>query len=199
MTLVLVVAVGALAVTVATGGPGLASVRLRAVRLVVAAAAVQIGTSVLAPGSAALRATALVLTAVLVGLFVYGNRRVAGTPLIGLGLLLNVVVVSANAAMPVSVDAARRAGLTPASLRLHEDAMREPLGPSTLLPWLGDVVPVALPWSPQVVSPGDVLVAAGVGLLLVAARGQAPRRQAPRRATRSTVLDSESTTIGSYS
>ena len=53
---------------------------------------------------------------------------------------------------------------------------------------------VALPWRPQVVSAGDVLVAAGVGLLLVAARGQTPRR-----AERSTVLDSDSTTVGSYS
>jgi Family of unknown function (DUF5317) len=192
VTLVLVVAVGALAVTLVTGGGGLGHVRLRALRLVVAAAVVQVGTSVLAPGSAPLRATALVLTAVLVALFVYGNRRVAGTPLIGLGLLLNVMVVAANAAMPVSVDAARRAGITPDALHLEDDAMREPLGASTLLPWLGDVVPVALPWSPQVVSPGDVLVAAGVGLLLVAA-------QTPRRATRSTVADKESTTVGSYS
>lgn len=194
MVLVLLVAVLALAATLVTGG-GLAHVRLRAVRLLVAAAAVQLGTSALAPGSGVARVSALVLTTLLVGLFVYGNWRVAGTPLIGAGLLLNVVVVAANAAMPVSYDAAARAGLTRAELGLSADAIREPQGPRTLLPWLGDVIPVALPWHPQVVSPGDVLVASGVGLLLVSARG----RQTPSRAVRSTILDSESTTVGSYS
>ena len=75
--------------------------------------------------------------------------------------------------------------------------MREPTGPDSGSAALGDVVPVALPLRPQVVSPGDVLVAAGVGLLLVTA-GRAGA-QTPRRAERSTVLDSESTTVGSYS
>ena len=194
MVLVLLVAVGALAVAVLTRGTGLARVRLRAVRLLVAAAAVQAGTSILVPGSGLARGVALAVTTVLVGLFVMANRRVAGTPLIGLGLLLNVLVVGVNVAMPVSVAAAHRAGLSTADLGLDEDAMRERLTSSTRLPWLGDVVPVALPWHPQVVSAGDVLVAAGVGLLLVGARGQTPRR-----AERSTVLESDSTTVGSYS
>jgi hypothetical protein len=45
-----------------------------------------------------------------------------------------------------------------------------------------------------------VLVAAGVGLLLVTAGTRRPgRAQTPRRAVRSTVLDSDSTTVGSYS
>ena len=214
MVLVLLVAVGALGVALVTRGTGLGRVHLRAVRLLVAAAVVQLVTSALAPGSAVARGVALVLTTLLVGLFVVGNRRVAGTPLIGLGLLLNVLVVGANAAMPVSVDAAERAGLTRAQLHLERDAMREAVGPATRLPWLGDVVPVALPWRPQVVSPGDVLVAAGVGLLLVTARGRsrpggpggpagpgvrsAPP-QTPSREARSTVEDRHSTTVGSYS
>jgi hypothetical protein len=97
----------------------------------------------------------------------------------------------------VSVAAAGRAGITQAELHLGTDALREPTGPGTRLARLGDVVPVALPRWPQVVSPGDVLVAAGVGLLLLTA---GPRRaQTPRRAARSTVLDSDSTTVGSYS
>lgn len=195
MVLVLVVAVIAVAAALVTGGGRLAQVRLRAVRLLLAAAVVQLATSTFAPGSAAARLTALVVTTVLIGLFVFGNRRVAGTPLIGLGLLLNVVVVSANGAMPVSVDAARDAGLTRAELGLRRDALREPVDDETWLGALGDVVPVALPWRPQVVSAGDVLVASGVGLLIVTARG----RQTPRRAVRSTVLANESTTTGSYS
>ena len=194
---VLVVMVAALAALAAvlTGGSRLAQVRLRAVRLLALAAVVQVGTSALAPGSAAVRVLALVLTSLLVGLFLVGNRTVAGTPLVGLGLLLNLVVVATNGAMPVSVDAAARAGIPPAELALGGDAMREPLTDSTVLGRLGDVIPVAAPWWPQVVSPGDVLVAAGVGLLLVSARGP----QTATRANRSTVLASESTTIGSYS
>lgn len=195
VVLVLLVAVLALGAALLTGGSRLAQVRLRAVRLLVAAAVVQLGTSALAPHSGVVRTTALVMTSVLVGLFVYGNWKVAGAPLIGAGLLLNVLVVVANGAMPVSVDAAARAGMTRAELALTADAMREPLTDATVLGWLADVIPVALPWRPQVVSPGDVLVAAGVGLLLVSARGA----QTPTRAKRSTVLVSESTTTGSYS
>ncbi len=197
MVLVLVVAVAALAVSAATGWTRLAQVRIRAVRLLVAAAVVQLGTSGLVPGSGVARAAALVLTTVLVALFLVGNARQPGVPLVALGLLLNVLVVVANGAMPVSVDAAARAGIPRSDLRLGGDAMREPSGPTTRLGALGDVVPVALPRWPQVVSAGDVLVAAGVGLLLLTA---GPRRtQTPRRAARSTVLDSELTTSGSYS
>ena len=197
MVLVLVVAVVALAVAVATGGARLARVRIRAVRLLAAAAVVQVGTSVLVPGSGIARAIALVLTTVLVGLFLVGNARLPGVPLVALGLLLNGVVVGLNAAMPVSVSAAARAGIERSDLHLARDAMREPTGSDTKFAVLGDVVPVALPTRPQVVSPGDVLVAAGVGLLLLT--GGARRRQTPRRAVRSTVLEKDSTTIGSYS
>jgi hypothetical protein len=155
----LVLLVAALALTATLiGGARLAQVRLRAVRLLVAAAVVQVGTSALAPASGFARAVALVLTTVLVGLFVYGNRMVAGTPLIGAGLLLNVVVVAANGAMPVSLSAAADAGLPRAALALDEDAMREPVDDDTRLAMLGDVVPLTLPWRAQVVSPGDMLV-----------------------------------------
>ena len=195
MVLVLVVAVGALAVALIAGRRDLTRVRLRAVRLLAAAAVAQVLVSTLAPESGVARTVALIVTTVLVGLFVYGNRHVAGTPLIGVGLLLNVLVVGANAAMPVSLHAADRAGLSRGELALAEDVLREPMTPATKLPWLGDVVPVALPWRPQVVSAGDVLVAAGVGLLLVTARVA----QTPRRAARSTVFESDSTTVGSYS
>ncbi len=201
MVLVLVVAVGALLVGALTGGGRLSRIRLRAVRLLVAAAVVQLLTSTLAPGSGLARGMALVLTTVLVGLFLAGNARLPGVPLMALGLLLNVVVVTANAAMPVSVDAAAKAGIARHELHLGSDAMREPTGAGTRLARLGDVVPVAMPRWPQVVSVGDVLVAAGVGLLLVTAGARRRRdgRQTPRRTVRSTVWESDSTTVGSYS
>jgi uncharacterized protein DUF5317 len=197
VVLVLLVAVLGLVVAVATGGSRLTRVRIKAVRLLVAAAVIQLGTSAVVPGSGLARGAGLVLTTLLVGLFLAGNARLPGVPLVALGLLLNVVVVGANAAMPVSVSAASRAGISRTDLHLASDAMREPTGPGTRLRALGDVVPVAMPRWPQVVSPGDVLVAAGIGLLLVMA---GPRTgQTPRRAARSTVLDSDSTTVGSYS
>jgi hypothetical protein len=200
MVLVLLVAAVALAAT-AMGGTRLTGVRIRAVRLLVAAAVVQVGTSLLAPGSSAVRTAALVVTAVLVGLFLLGNGRLPGVPLVALGLLLNVLVIALNGAMPVSVRAAADAGIARSELELAEDAMREPVTAGTRLWWLGDVVPVGIPRWPQVVSAGDVLVAAGVGLLLVTAGARrGPRSpQTPSRADRSTVCDSESTTVGSYS
>ena len=76
---------------------------------------------------------ALILSALLVALFLWGNWQVAGIPLIAAGLLLNCVVVVLNFAMPVSVDAAARAGLTPAELRLGDDPFHERHGPHTLL------------------------------------------------------------------
>jgi hypothetical protein len=198
VTLVLVVAVLAIAVAVAAGGDRLLGLRVRAVRLLVAAAVLQLVSGTLAPGSAAVRAPTMILSALLVALFLWGNWQVAGVPLIAAGLLLNCVVVAVNFAMPVSVSAAARAGLAPSDLRLGDDPFHERSGPHTLLPVLGDTIPVALPWRPQVVSPGDVLVAAGVGLLLVTG-GARPRRLPQNRAERVTVLDRESTTRGSYS
>ena len=201
MNLVLVVAVLAIAVAVAAGGDRLLGLRVRAVRLLVAAALLQLVSGTLASGSAAVQVLTVILSALLVALFVWGNWKVAGIPLIGAGLLLNGVVVVLNFAMPVSVSAAARAGLAPAQLHLGDDPFHERLGPQTRLPGLGDTIPVALPWRPQVVSPGDVLVAAGVALLLVTggARPRSLRRQGQDRAERMTVLDSESTTRGSYS
>jgi len=199
VVLVLVVAVLAVGAAVLARDGRLARIRVRAVRLLLVAAAVQLLTAWAAPGSALARATALMLTTVLVGLFLAGNARLPGVPLIALGLLLNVVVVSANHAMPVSVDAAATAGIARGDLHLERDAMRVPTGPGTRYRLLGDVVPVALPRYPQVVSAGDVLVAAGVGLLLLSAGVRRRRAQTPSRAVRSTVWARESTTTGSYS
>ena len=48
----------------------------------------------------------------------------------------------------------------------------------TRLPLLGDVVPVLLPLRPEVVSPGDVLIASGLAQLVVVGMvaGRAPSR-----------------------
>jgi hypothetical protein len=201
--LVLVVAVLALGVATAAGGDRLARLRIRAVRLLVVAASLQLGTALLAPESVATRAITLVLSAALLGLFLWRNWRLSGIPLVTLGLVLNGIVVGLNLAMPVSVDAAGGAGLSRADLRLGADPFHEESGPRTRVAMLGDTIPVALPWRPQVVSPGDVLVASGVALLLAMGAPRRRRRTAPRvaqnRTERPPVLASESTTRGSYS
>jgi hypothetical protein len=210
VVVVVVVAVLALTLVAATGHlRPLASLRVRAVRLLVAATVVQAGTAVLAPGSGFLRVVALMLTVLLVGLFLGGNLGLPGVPLVAAGLLLNVLVIVANGGMPVSTVAAAEAGVDGEALGLGEDPLREELDDGTRLGLLADRVPVPAPGWAQVVSAGDVLVAAGVGLLLVA--GSVPRpprrrrpgpraaRQAPRRADRSMALAMESTTRGSYS
>ena len=82
--------------------------------------------------------------------------------------------------MPVSVDAAEPGRPHPPSCASATTRSTSATGPHTLLADLGDTIPVALPMQPQVVSPGDVLVAAGVALLLVT--GGARRRPGSRRA-----------------
>ena len=204
MVVVVVVAVVALALVAATRHLGpLTALRVRAVRLLVVAALLQAGTATLAPGSAVVRVLTLVLTVLLVGLFLGGNHRLPGIPLVAAGLLLNALVILANGAMPVSITAASRAGLSATSLHLDQDPLREPLDDDTRFALLADRVPVPAPGWAQVVSLGDLLVAAGIGLLLVAGSVPPGRRpqtdRAQRPLERSMALAMESTTRGSYS
>lgn len=208
MVVVVVVTVLALTLVAVTGHlHALSSLRVRAARLLVAAAVVQVGTASLAPGSAMLRVSALVTTILLVGLFLGANLGLPGVPLVAAGLLLNVVVIIANAAMPVSATAAAGAGVDAHALRLADDPLHEPLGDGTRLPLLADRIPVPAPGWAQVVSAGDVLAAAGIGLMLIA--GSVPpvpqrhRRTGPpgpgQAPKRSIALAMKSTTRGSYS
>jgi hypothetical protein len=69
--------------------------------------------------------------------------------------------------MPVSADASGKAGVTTQDLLAGTDPRHELADDGTRLRALGDVVPVLLPVHPEVVSPGDVLVAAGLAQLVV--------------------------------
>ncbi len=97
----------------------------------------------------------------LVGFFVV-NRKLPGIGLMAAGLLLNVVVIGANRAMPVSGTAADLAGVahTPSQASFEHELMT----PSTVLPWLGDVIP--LPRLGEVLSLGDLLLVGGIFLLV---------------------------------
>jgi hypothetical protein len=111
--------------------------------------------------------TGLALAAALTLLFCLRSRAVAGLGLVSLGLLLNALVILANAGMPVSAQAPLRAGLDP--VEAADDTRHQPETAGTRLRVLGDVIPVPLPVRPEVASAGDLLGAAGMGQLVVTA------------------------------
>lgn len=163
---------------------------LRRRRLVVAALLTQAAGAVV---GGPVHATALAVSAALLLCFLAVNRGVRGTGLVALGLLANALVVGLNGAMPVSERAAARAGV-PEVVRLAElDPRHEVADDATRLPWLGDVVPVPLPLRPEVVSVGDVLVAAGLAqLVVVGMRPEGRQRRLPPPAARTRALSEAS-------
>lgn len=109
----------------------------------------------------------LAMATVLLGHFALVNRRVPGIVLACAGVGLNSAVVLANGAMPIEERAVVRAGLDPATLAIHADRRRELADEATDLRWLGERIAVPNPVRPEVVSLGDVAVAAGLGLFVV--------------------------------
>jgi hypothetical protein len=147
--------------------------------LLFAGLAVQVAAQIWAPewleGGAG---TAVIIASnVLVVAFLLLNRQLPGMALIGVGLALNVVVIAANGAMPVSVSASRTAGVDPPPAGIA-DVEHERLTDDTKLPWLADVI--AIPNTHEVFSVGDVVLALGVGALVYrrATWNKRPRRAA---------------------
>jgi hypothetical protein len=171
--LLICVAVGALTVGWITRGSleHLSWVPLRGWPLVLGAViALGVGSALTAVGggvaSTARVAGPLIAAACVLTLLVR-NRSIEGVPLLAAGLLLNALVITANGAMPVSLYAESRAGLSNDALLRANDATHEIADSSTRLSGLGDVVPVPLPIYPETASVGDVLIVSGVGLLIV--------------------------------
>lgn len=163
VVLALVVLLVALGVGLLLGGRvgRLAGLPLSWTWLVPVALVVQVGGALLG-----LRLS-LVPAFVLVGAFLLINRAVPGLPLVGVGLLVNSLVIVLNAAMPVSLAATAAAGVSTEDILTGADSRHVAADGTTHLRWLGDVVPVPLPVHPEVVSPGDILVAAGLAQLVV--------------------------------
>ncbi|GAA1664058.1 hypothetical protein GCM10009745_02270 [Kribbella yunnanensis] len=113
----------------------------------------------------------LIGSAVCIAVFLRENLRQPGVGLLALGFFSNAAVVALNGAMPVSAAALTRAGLSPQVAGPRHELVTA----TTTWPWLGDVVPVALPGLGQAVSPGDILIAAGAGLLLYTGIGGSGR------------------------
>lgn len=99
--------------------------------------------------------------------FVWLNRRVSGLPLIGLGLMLNTLVIALNGGQ-MPVDPAQLAAKGGLNELLEMEMMGQwstfsVMGEETRLAFLGDWLPVPMPFrDPVILSPGDLLIAAGV-------------------------------------
>jgi len=157
----------------------LGRVRLRAVPLLAVAVVVQV---LLAGGAGSVLAVArmlLVVAAAAVLSFMWANRGLPGMVLIALGAGANAVVMIANAAMPVSRRALQVLGQGAAPLTAGRHVLAGSIDGGARLLWLGDVLPVPLLGS--VVSPGDVAIAVGVGVLLPALMCRRPRVVGGRR------------------
>lgn len=176
MLFALVVLLGAVLLGYARGGDldRLGHLPLRWKRLVVAALVLQVLGGLAGGWRYPL---GLALSAALVAVFLVLNRGVMGTGLVALGLASNALVVALNGAMPVSGDVMGRARLSTQDIVSGADPRHALMGPGTHLSWLGDHVPVFLPGRSEIVSPGDVLVAAGLAELVVVGMGARRRRR----------------------
>jgi hypothetical protein len=110
--------------------------------------------------------------------FIAANRYLPGMLLVLAGFGLNAIVIIANGGMPVSPDALVAVGGVPSI----DPGKHQLLTDSTSLGLLADVIPVR-PLG-TVVSIGDVVLAAGVGILVVGMMRRFPplpgRRLRPR-------------------
>ena len=174
MRLILLTVVVAVIVGLVTGGSlrAFPSIPLRWWWLAVAGVVLQ-----LLPGQGAIAVVLLFVSFGLLLVFGVVNVRVAGFPLILVGLALNALVIGVNRGMPVTRGALSSSGQQDALAELASNGDGQKhflaLGDTPLL-FLGDVVPVPQPIG-QAVSIGDVLVHVGVGWFIVMAMH--PRRQ----------------------
>jgi Family of unknown function (DUF5317) len=181
VTLVLLLTLLAVGVGLLLGGrlAGIAHLQLQHREVLALALVVQLTAWALGSISAVGYALGVTVAALAAGLFCVRNLTVPGVPLMTLGLALNFLVVAANGAMPVSLAAAQRAGVDVTELLAGASPRHEVATDRTVLEGLGDIIPVALPGRPEVVSVGDVLLAAGLALLVVTAMRSAPRAKRP--------------------
>jgi hypothetical protein len=150
----------------------LADLRLRGLWLPVLALLVQLViTEIARGGSETVHRELHILSYVMLGAFLWVNRRLPGLRIVALGAMLNTLAIVANrGVMPASATAERLSGL---HLPPGFDNSAH-LG-HALLPFLGDIIPWPGPL-PNVLSIGDLIIFAGTIVLLHRACG----RDAPR-------------------
>ena len=180
MLAVLIIAVLVAAVALMRGGSleSLAATRAQWLWLVWVALLIQ-GTLILEPSwlSDAGALAVLITTNLAIILFMVLNRTLPGMLIAAVGLLLNLVVISANGAMPVSDRVLGMADIDESALD-SAGLKHERMTDDTALPWLGDVVPIT-PLR-EIWSLGDFVLAAGIGYFMWA-RTLAGRKRARHR------------------
>jgi hypothetical protein len=206
--LVLAVVVGGILIGLALGGSlrNLAETRLRWWPLALAGLSLQLIPVPSRPGQADHWAAAglLIASYVLLLMFVAGNIRIPGLPLVAMGFALNLLVIGANGGMPVKDAALRQAagsGYEKSRQRLLEKGgLKHHLATSddVLVP-LSDVIGIGGPVA-NVFSPGDMLSYAGAAWALAGLTREHAgrhRRGATRSAARATRGSATPATRGS--
>jgi Family of unknown function (DUF5317) len=122
---------------------------------------------------------ALMFSYVLLIVGVVINWRLRGFIVILVGILLNIVPITANLGMPVSGTAVVQAGGRVEDVPTTRGAKHHLATPSDQVRFLGDVLPIREPFR-TVVSVGDIVMWAGAAWFLVAAMLGTPYRQSPR-------------------
>ena len=124
----------------------------------------------LAPGRAAAVTLTLTSQAALLA-FLWMNRLLAGALLAAIGSALNTAVIVANGAMPVGREALLAIARQPHEIASGRHRL---LTDGDTLPLLADII--ALPLLRTVVSVGDIVLAAGLGLLVMDLMRRRPAR-----------------------
>lgn len=185
LALAVVVLIGFL-VGLVRGGSwrNLAGAKFRLVSVIFVGVAFQVAAALLSSVDHGRLSIALVVTSfAAVFAFAAANWRLPGMALVALGALSNLIVIWANQGMPVSRSALDRAGFTDAYVAGRGGARgaHHLLSDSSRLTPLADVIP--LPLFRNVVSAGDVVIWAGI-LLLVQDLTAGPRGRRKARALR---------------
>ncbi len=89
---------------------------------------------------------------------------------IGLGILLNFVVIALNRGMPVSLETVAKYGSPEAALKIKQsfDFIHISMSSETLLKFLADIIPMPtlLPLGMSLVSVGDLFLSLGIFLVV---------------------------------
>lgn len=157
MLVTLVIAVIAAGIALARGGSlkSLAETRFAWVPLLIATLVLQVMADLLGAGGTAV----IVFTFVAVATFLFLNRKLPGMLIAAIGMTLNLIVIGLNGAMPVSRWAA---DVADAEIeRTDTGTKHEIADDDTVLAPFGDTIPI--PGAGRVLSPGDLILAAGIG------------------------------------
>ena len=181
MFLVVVIALAVVAVPLAGGRiANLAQIRFRWVPALLGALAIQVViVSVLPDGAPSLHRLLYIASYAFVGAFLVANRRIVGSHVVALGVLLNTTaIVANNGVMPASGAALRAAGISTSAAGFTNSTHVA----HAHLQLLGDIfaIPKPLPLH-NVFSIGDVCIVLGVATTIhvVTQSRLVPRRQRP--------------------